>query len=120
MRFFLIFFLVLFMAVLSSCESEDDNYSGVGKLIADRNKMRYELADETGKNKGKTGSSNPQTNSVSKDASKKATSKKELSTNVLDEKKIVIVEASSGQPLGQGIAYVNEKGKIVKIKLTNQ
>jgi len=119
MRFFLISFLFFFMAVLSSCESEDDNYSGVGKLIADRNKMRYELADEAGNNKGKTGSSNQRTDSVSNDASEKATSKKELSTNVLDEKRIVIVETSSGKPLGQGVAYVNKKGEIVKIKLAH-
>lgn len=120
MRFFLISFLVLLMAVLSSCESEDDNYSGVGKLIANRNKIRYQLADETGKNKGKAGSSNQKIDSVSKDTSEKVTSKKELSTNVLDEKKIVIVETSSGKPLGQGVAYLNKKGEIVKIKLVNQ
>lgn len=119
MRFFLIFFLVFFMAVLSSCESEGDNYSGVGKLIADRNKMRYELSDETGKTKGKTGPSNQKTNFVSKDASEKVISKKELSTNVLDEKNIVIIETSSGKSLGQGVAYVNQKGEIVKIKLAN-
>jgi len=120
MRFFLISFFVFFMAVLPSCESEDDNYSGVGKLIPDRNKMRYHLADETGNNEGKAESSNQKTDSVSKNASEKVTAKKELSTNVLDEKKIIIIEASSGKSLGQGVAYVNEKGKIVKIKLVNQ
>ena len=119
MRLFLISFLVFFMAVLTSCQSEDDNYSGVGKLIADRNKMRYQLSDEKGTTKGKTGSSKQKTDSVSKDGSEKVTSKKKMSTNVLDEKKIVIVETSSGKPLGQGIAYVNEKGEIVKIKLAH-
>ncbi|MGD9825394.1 hypothetical protein [Desulfobacter sp.] len=97
MRFFLISFLVFCMAVLPACKSENDDYAGLGKLIADRNKMRYRLAEE----------------------SKKNTRKKELSTNVLDEKKIVIVDTSSGTPLGQGIAYVNKKGEIVKIKLVN-
>ena len=119
MRFFLIFFLVFFVAVLPSCKNEDDNYSGVGKLIADRNKMRYRLADETRNNKGKTGSSNQKTDSVSKNALERVTRKKELSTNVLDEKEIVIVDSSSGKPLGQGVAYVNRKGEIVKIKLAN-
>lgn len=117
MRFLLIFFLVFFMGVLPACKSEDDNYAGVGKLIADRNKMRYHLAEESGKNKGKAESSNEKTDSVPKDVSKKNTHKKELSTNVLDEKKIVIVDSSSGIPLGQGVAYVNKKGEIVKIKL---
>lgn len=98
MRFFLTSFLIFFIAVLPACKSEDDNYAGVGKLIADRNKMRYQLAEE----------------------SEKKMRKKELSTNVLDEKKIVIVDASSGSPLAQGIAYVNKKGEIVKIKLTNE
>ena len=117
MRFFLISFLVLFMAVVTSCESEDDNYSGFGKLISDRNKMRYQLSDEKGHTKGKTGSSNQKIDSLSKDVSEKVTSKQELSANVLDEKEIVIVEISSGKPLAQGVAYVNKKGDIVKIKL---
>ena len=119
MRFFLIPFLVFIMAVLPACNSDDDNYSGVGKLIADRNKMRHHLAEETGKNKGKTEPSNQSIDSVSKDASESFTRKKELSTNVLDEKQIVIVDSSSGEPLGQGVAYVNQKGEIIKIKLSN-
>lgn len=120
MRFFLISFLVFFVAVLPACNNnEDGNYSGVGKLIADRNKMRYRLAEETGNNKGKTGSSNQKTDSVSKDALDRVTRKKELSTNVLDEKEIVIVDSSSGKPLVQGVAYLNKKGKIVKIKLAD-
>jgi hypothetical protein len=56
---------------------------------------------------------------VSKDASESFARKKELSTNVLDEKQIVIVDSSSGEPLGQGVAYVNQKGEIIKIKLSN-
>ena len=119
MRFFLILFIVSLMAVLPACNSEDDNYSGVGKLIADRNKMRYQLAEETGNNKGKTGPSDQSIDSVSKDASEQLARKKELSTNVLNEKKIVIIDSSSGKPLGQGVAYVNQKGEIIKIKLAN-
>lgn len=119
MRLVLISFLVFLMAVLPSCESEDDNYSGVGKLIADRNKMRYQLADEKGNSKGTTESLNQNTDSEPNDGSQKVSSKEKLSTNVLDEKKIVIVETVSGKPLGQGIAYVNEKGEIVKIKLAH-
>nr|WP_320190075.1 hypothetical protein [uncultured Desulfobacter sp.] len=119
MRLFLISFLVFLMAVLSSCEGEDDNYSGVGKLIADRNKMRYQLADETGNNKGTTGPSDQNIDSVAKDGSENVALQKKLSTNVLDEKKIVIVETASGKPLGQGVAYLNQKGEIVKIKLAH-
>ena len=117
MRSFLIFFLIFFMGVLPACKSEDDNYAGVGKLIADRNKMRYHLAEGSEKNKGKVASSNEKTDSVPKDVSKKVTQKKEFSTNLLDKKKIVIVDTSSGLPLGQGVAYVDKKGEIVKIKL---
>lgn len=119
MRLFLISFLVLIMAGLSSCNSEDDNYSGVGKLIAERNKMRHQLAGETGNDKRKTGPSDQNTNSVPQKEAERVQPKDKLSTNVLDEKKIVIVETSSGKPLGQGVAYVNQKGEIVKIKLAN-
>lgn len=119
MRFFLISFLVFFVAVLPSCKNEDDNYSGVGKLIADRNKMRYRLAEERENNKGKTRPSNQKNDSVSKDALERVARKKELSTNVLDERQIVIVDSSSGTPLAQGVAYLNKQGKIVKIKLAN-
>nr|WP_321401096.1 hypothetical protein [uncultured Desulfobacter sp.] len=119
MRFFLISFLVFVIAVLPSCKSEDDNYSGVGKLIADRNKMRYQIADEAGNNKDGIGASNQKNDSGAKDVSEQVASKTQLSTNVLAEKKIVIVDTASGKPLGQGVAYVNEQGKIVKIKLSN-
>jgi len=119
MRFFLISFLVFFMAALPACKREDDNYAGVGKLIVDRNKMRYRLAEETENNKKKTGSSNQKFDSASKDAFERVTRKTELSTNVLDEREIVIVDASSGKPLGRGVAYLNPKGEIVKIKLAN-
>lgn len=119
MRFFLISFLVFLMAVLSSCESEDDNYSGVGKLIADRNKMRHQLAGEAGDNTGDRVSSNQQTDAGSEDTSKKVVSKPQLSTNVLAEKKIVIVDTASGKPLGQGVAFVDKQGNIVKIKLAH-
>ena len=57
--------------------------------------------------------------SVSKDALERVTRKNELSTNVLDERQIVIVDSSSGTPLAQGVAYLNQKGKIIKIKLAN-
>lgn len=110
MRFILISFLVFLMAVLSSCEGEDDSYSGVGKLIAERNKMRHQLAGEPGSNKN---------NSGVKDASKKGASKAQLSTNVLAEKKIVIVDTASGSPIGKGVAYVDKQGNIVKIKLAH-
>ena len=123
MRFFLISFLVFFMAVLPSCKGEDNNnYSGVGKLIADRNKMRKQLAGEAGNNKddnGDFGSSNQKINSDAGYASENVGSKPQLSTNVLAEKKIVIMDAASGKPLGQGVAYVDQQGNIVKIKLAH-
>jgi len=121
MRSLLILVLIFFTAVLPACESEDDSYSGVGKLIADRNKMRYHLAEESGSNTGKSDSPDQKNDSVpkAKVGPKKVAHKKELSTNALDEKKIVIVDASSGAPLGQGVAYVNKKGEIVKIKLAH-
>lgn len=109
MRFCLISFLIFLMVVLPACQSEDDNYAGLGKLIAERNKLRYQLAEESRRNKGKTEASDQKTGSVSK----------EPSTNVLAEKKIVIVDIASGTPIGQGIAYINKKGEIVKIKLAN-
>ncbi|NWH06191.1 hypothetical protein HXW94_14565 [Desulfobacter latus] len=122
MRFFLISFLVFFMAALPACKPEDDNYAGVGKLIVDRNKMRYRLAEETENNKEKTGSSNQKFDAVSKDKDgfERGTRKTELSTIVLYERKIVIVDSSSGTPLGQGVAYINQKGEIIKIKLADQ
>ncbi|WP_321494499.1 hypothetical protein [uncultured Desulfobacter sp.] len=120
MRSFLISFLFFFVAVLPACKGEDDKFSGVGKMIADRNRMRYEIAEEAGTYKGKTDSSDQQTDAVPKDGSGSVAPKQELKTDVLDEKNIVIVDISSGTPLGQGVAYLNKEGKIVKIKLADQ
>lgn len=120
MRSILISFLLFFVAVFPACKGEDDKFTGVSKMIADRNRMRYEIAEEAGTYKGNTDTSNQQTDAVPKDDAGAVVPKQELTVNALDEKKIVIVDTSSGIPLGQGIAYLNKEGKIVKIKLADQ
>ena len=122
MRFFLISFLVVLVAGFPACKGEDKKFSGVGKMIADRNRMRYEIAGELEEDKNEPDGSNQKADSAAPPSTAAAPGEgytTQLSTNALEEKQIVIVETSSGTPLCQGVAYVNKKGDIVKIKLAN-
>lgn len=119
MRSFLISFIILLITitVFPACKSEDDKYSGIGKIIADRNEMRYDIAGDSKKDKGTSKSSGKKTDSASNYDSATAARKKTLTTNVLNKKNVVIVDTSSGAPLARGVAYVDQNGKILKIKL---
>jgi hypothetical protein len=118
-RFFLIAFLCLFF-LISACQDEKgkDDYSGVSKLIAGRNKARYQAAKNSPEKSvstrkrttGKTNTSNPV-----------STPKKEkLSPIILYEERVEIVGSKSGRTLAKAVASINKKGQIVKIKILKE
>ncbi len=113
--------LLIFIVALTtvSCgNDEKDDFSGVGKLIAERNKMRYHIADQS--EDPKTKAAQNQTGGVTPGRTEeKKIQDQKLSTMALDEKQIIIVDSSSGTPLGRGVAYVNKQGEIIRIKLAN-
>ncbi len=106
--------------LISACDDEKgkNDYSGVSKLIAERNKARYDTKENSSeqsviKRKSTTGDTS---SSLSKNTSKK----NELSSIILYEEDVEIVGAKSQRTLAKGVAYINKKGQIVKIKLSKK
>lgn len=97
--------LCLFLtAFAAGCEKEqnkkDEAFQGVGQLISDRNKARYNAAEkEAG---GSTKDSQAQKESMSN----------------LYEENVEIVSSSTNRTLGKGVAYLDKEGKIVYIKIS--
>ncbi len=111
---FCLFFL------LSACQDdkEKNDYSGVGELISDRNKARYEMAKNSSR---KSSSSKKITANKTKPLKFESKSKKEeISSIVLYEEDIEVVGSKSGRTLAKGVAYINKKGQIVKIKILKE
>ena len=110
-------FIICSLFLISACQEREKNqngdFSGVGNLIAERNKARQGLAKKT---------------SPEEDDLKKATSAKSRSTSktdelasiILYEQNVKIVGTDSGRTLANGIAYVNKKGQIVRITIIKE
>ena len=119
-KIFVCLFLSLFL-LISGCseEKEKGDYSGVSGLIAERNRARYDAAENSSSKKQvvkkqAAGQSRP---SVQNPESKK---KKVISSVVLYEQKIEIVGVESGKRMAKGIAYINKQGQIVRIKISRE
>lgn len=119
MRSLSVLLLILVVTVTSSCGSDEkDDFSGVGKLIAERNKMRYHIA-ENPENSEKTAGPDQKASTKPERVAGTNFQDKISETAALEKRKIVIVDASSGTSLGQGVAFMNKKGEIVRIKLAD-
>ena len=109
--------------IFSSCQDENENndFSGVGKLIASRNKARYDAAEKLPpKEQSIDKTSVSEQNSTDKTNALKSepdSRQEQLSSIVLYEEKIKILGSKSGRTLANGVAYINKKGEIVKIKI---
>ncbi len=106
----------LVFMVFASCQDEkkDDDFSGVGNLISNRNKARYEEAEHSAEKKSYTSKRKITTK---KDAVQSESKKEGLSTIVLYEQRVKILASNSGKTLANGVAYINKQGEIVKIKI---
>ena len=106
----------------SACSNDtDDDFGGVGKLIASRNSARFKKAEKSNKKRikkepKKVQSTAPKEEPVEKQIEKKP-EKKKFSSEIFYEEKIKIISASSSNTLGIGTAYLNKDGKIVQIKI---
>jgi hypothetical protein len=105
--------------LISGCQNEDpkDDYSGVSDLISDRNKLRHQ---KSGKSVKKSIAPKKSTTTVNKLKSELISKEEELSSIVLYEQGVEIVNSKSQRILAKGVAYVNKKGQIVKIKILKQ
>lgn len=105
---------LLLTVLISGCQEDEKNgsYSGVSDLIADRNRARYDVAENAPEKK-------PRRTVSKKDAeqTKPVVKKPDLSSAILYEQKVKIVGTDSNKTLANGVAYINKKGQIVRIKI---
>ncbi len=115
------FLYILYIAIglcfliFASCQEEKkkDDFSGVGRLISGRSKAR------SNKNSNPPP---PQSNTEKKQKAinkpvKTESSKDNLFSVTLYEEDVKILGSKSGRVLARGVAYINKKGQIIKIKI---
>ncbi len=112
-------FLLIILFLISACKDQNDksenkgDYTGVSELIAGRNKARYEIKENPPVQKIKP---EPPLKQDSVSPSKE----EELSSIILYEQDVKIVGSESGRTLANGVAYINKKGQIVRIKIVKE
>ena len=117
MRLGLFVITALVGVTLTGCDSEKDQYSGLSELVAERNEVRQDISDETSRKKRLATGDYSEKSDL--DSLSDFAPKEEISTVVLYEKSIDIVDSESRIPLAKGVAYMNKTGQIVRIKIIN-
>jgi len=109
--------LALFGFVITACQDEkgSSDWSGVSELIGDRNKARFD-------NKENQPQKTVRRTKVSANSKTISSTKKseELSSIILYEEDVKIVGSDSQRTLAKGVAYINKKGQIVRIKILKE
>ena len=109
----------LLVVLISGCDDGKDDYSGFSELVAQRNEARKSISGQN----AKKSKSDPKTlDHGAKEAGSTAKSKQKesVSSIVLYERKIDIIDTSSNVQLAKGIAYLNKEGQIVRIKVIKE
>jgi len=97
----ILIFAAFFIIGCSDDKGKGD-YSGVGKLVAERNQARMANA---GRGKNKEGSSSD------------SVAAKQRSTQMVFEEEVKIIRSSSGNILAKATAYLANSGKIINIRI---
>jgi len=114
-----IIFWIFLSLLLFACDNKKDEYSGLSGLIAEKNEARQSISEATAQKKTQNKSlEKPDDREDTKIASSRK--KKEISSIVLYERDIEIVDSSSRKGLAKGVASLNKEGKIIKIKIISE
>lgn len=110
-KLFSILLSIAFSISLFSCsgDKKEDSYSGVSDLIASRNKARYSQAEHS-KNRDEE-------NSVSEQSSDEKAEFQKIKTPSLTKEKVKITDYKSGKTIATAIAYINQNGEVVSVKI---
>lgn len=104
---------LLGLCLVLSCDSEKDQYAGLGEMVAERQEVRKSIAEENARKKDQDSFWEDQGSSdMMADRKEEA-----VSSVVVYEKQIEILDSDSKLPLAKGVAYMNKSGQIVRIKV---
>ncbi len=109
--------LILFSFVITACQDEKGagDWSGVSDLIGSRNKARHEANENPPKKTAR-----PRKVSAKSNTAPNIKKNEELSSIILYEEDVKIVGSDSQRTLAKGVAYINKKGQIVRIKILKE
>lgn len=115
----LLFIILSAFFLISGCQDDKgkNDYSGVSDLISERNAARHEIAGNAPKKSVRSKNIEKKVTELQPDSDEH---QKELMSIILYEEKVKIVGSDSGRTLANGVAYVNKKGQIVRIKITKE
>lgn len=111
-----LFFCVV---MLSGCDDKKDSFSGLSDMVGQRNEARQSISDKTARKKSleKREASAGSKEDTALERIKKTEG---VSSVVVHERDIEVVDSSSRMALAKGIAYLNKEGQIVKIKIIKE
>lgn len=98
----------LFFLAACGGDDEKDDYSGVGKLISDRNKARIKRASSSSQDKNDI-DTHTQYEEPSEPVKK--------SSGLVFEENVKIVSETSGKTIARATAYLDKSGKIINIRI---
>lgn len=102
-------FIAVFMFFsVAGCGDDKEGYEGVGRLVAERSRARLSQSE---KKKASPVLTEPLASAPMDGKSSK---------KVLVEEDVHVVSSSSGRILAKGIAYLDENGKIITIRIGKQ
>lgn len=111
--------LFLCAVILSGCDDKKDGFSGLSDMVAQRNEARQSISDKNAREKSLAKKDAKVDNK--KDATlERMKTTEEISAVVVYERDIEVVDSSSRMALAKGVAYLNKKGQIVKIKIIKE
>lgn len=111
------FFLFLMISGCQDNKEKKNDYSGVSNLISERNKARHGVVKKT---PGKNAESKSVEENISTTKQESDSKEEEISSVVLYEEKVDIIGSESRRTLEKGVAYINKKGQIVRIKILRE
>lgn len=116
MKFGAVIISVLAVSVLfMGCKGDENQYSGLGDLVAERSEVRKKISDENARKKALEKNAKPL--AVKGKENGEADAGEQVPSVTLYVREIQIVDAGTQLPLAKGVAYLNKSGKIVKIKV---
>ncbi len=109
----------LCVGMLSGCDDKKDGFSGLSDMVGQRNEARRSISDKNSRKKSLE-KQEANTGNREDDAIEKITKTEVVSPVVVYERDIEVVDSSSRMALAKGVAYLNKKGQIVKIKIIKE
>ncbi len=103
--------VLLFIAGCGGDDNEKDDYSGVGKLIADRHKARVQKASSGSQDNSDTDTY------TSKYKDSPPSEPEKRSSGLTFEENVKIVSEVSGKTIARATAYLDKSGKLINIRI---